>query len=44
MQAREPFRDTDDQDVSSWLTGLEELFEAATEKNRGNIRILPSPI
>ena len=42
MQPLEPFRGTDDQDVSSWLTDLEELFEAAKQKPEERLNIVPT--
>lgn len=42
MQPLEPFRGTDDQDVSSWLTDLEELFEAAKQKPEERLNIDPT--
>lgn len=42
MQPLEPFRGNDDQDVTSWLTDLEELFDAAKQKPEERLTIVPT--
>jgi hypothetical protein len=42
MQPLEPFRETDDQDIISWLTDLEELFDAAKQKPEERLVIVPT--
>jgi hypothetical protein len=42
MQPLEPFRGSDDQDVTSWLTDLEELFDAAKQKPEERLTIVPT--
>ena len=41
MQALEPFRGSDDQDVTSWLTDLEELFDTAQQTPEERLTIVP---
>ena len=42
MQPLEPFRGTDEQDVTSWLIDLEELFDAAKQKPEERLAIAPT--
>jgi hypothetical protein len=41
MQPLETFRGSDDQDVTSWLTYLEELFDAAEQKSEERLTLVP---
>ena len=42
MQLLEAFRGSDDQDVISWLTDLDELFDAAKQKPEDRLTIVPT--
>ena len=41
MQSLEPFRGSDDQEVTSWLTAFEELFDAAKQEFEEHLTFVP---